>query len=476
MVSIGVAIPCRTRSPQHLPASARVATAVMPSPPLVVIVVGPTGSGKSRLAIDLAEALGGEVVNADALQMHEQLPICTARVREEEMRGVRHHLVGCVKYGEYFDVRSFRERAGTIVRECIANGRSVVVVGGTNYYTQALVSDSLLDVSGTNDANDEETNFDVDCDASSVGRRPAKNVMRCEADSTAYERLTKVDPDCDNRLHPNDTRRVRRYLEIYDTTGRLPSETFRQKRTMRKFESQFDLLGCKTVFVALKTAPEVLDRVIRQRVEKMIEYGLVDELETFAQNFGVDSAENSRGDVRQAIGYAEWKSYLRARVAEGPGGISDEKLAEMRMEAIKTSIQNTSRLARHQQTRLRTFATRYQWPIHFVDVTQALTAYAEKSDSFVTLWHDSVFESARNICAGAANGSTGSEHRTTDESPLDRTWIVRKCECCDKTLRGENEWNAHVEGRRHRRALASARKRQRGEMGNKHPSFAENSA
>jgi len=451
-----------------LAAPMRTTATASPSPPLVVIVVGPTGSGKTRLAIDLAEALGGEVINADALQMHEQLPICTARVRQEDMRGVRHHLVGCVKYGEYFDVRAFRERAGTVVRECIANGRSVVVAGGTNYYTQALVSDSLLDVSVTNDGDDEKNYFDVESDASSVGRRPAKNVIPGEDDSSAYERLSKVDPDSANRLHPNDTRRVRRYLEIYDTTGQPPSEIFRQKRTMRKFESQFDSLGCKTVFVALKTAPEVLDRVIRQRVEKMIELGLVNELETFAQTYGVESEESSRGDVRQAIGYAEWKSYLNSRIAQGRDRVTDEKLAEMRAEAIETSIRNTSRLARHQQTRLQAFATRYRWPIHFVDVTQALIAWAEKSDTFEKVWCDSVFTAARDLCVQVADGSSGPEQRANDETLVDKTWIVRKCECCDKTLRGENEWNAHVAGRRHRRALASARKRQRGEMGTKH--------
>ena len=232
----------------------------MPSPPRVIVVVGPTGSGKSRLAIELARALGGDVVNADALQFHDSLPICTARVREDEMEGVRHHLVGCVKYGEYFDVRAFRARAGSIVRKCVGEGRSVIVVGGSNYYAQALVSDSLMDVRD----GDEEGYISDECSIDDIrldgGRRTATEDRTLGVDaSTAHARLADVDPESAQRLHPNDIRRVRRYLEIFDTTGERPSDVFKRERTMKKFVSQFDALGCRTVFIALKCDSKVLD-------------------------------------------------------------------------------------------------------------------------------------------------------------------------------------------------------------------------
>ena len=435
----------------------------MPSPPRVIVIVGPTGSGKSRLAVELARALGGDVINADALQFHDSLPICTARVREDEMEGVRHHLVGCVKYGEYFDVRAFRARAGSIVRECVGEGRSVIVVGGSNYYAQALVSDSLMDV---RDREEEECISDksfIDDIGPNGGRRTAAEDGTVGVDaSTAYARLAEVDPESAQRLHPNDIRRVRRYLEIFDTTGERPSDVFKRERTMKKFVSQFDVLGCRTIFIALKCDSKVLDEILRARVLSMVENGLVDELEQFARCHGVESPDGARGDVRQAIGYAEWMPYLQAKVKMDSTPCVDSELASMRDEAIEATVRHTCRLSRRQQSRLTTFAKQYGWPVRFVDVSDSLSKFCSERAAFKDSWYVNVVHRALELC----------EHEDVvelDSGNSSKQVAVHTCEACGKTLRGEIEWRAHLNGRRHRKASANARKRQRLEFGTKHP-------
>lgn len=450
---------------------ARARRRVMTPPPVVAVVVGPTGSGKSRLAIDLALALDADVVNADALQMHRDLPVCTARVRDEERRGVAHHLVGFVEYGERFDVRAFVTRARGIVEDAATRGRSVVVAGGTNYYAQALVSDSLMDVSGREDDHGWINDISDEWHPNSEGRRAGD--AGDEDAASAHARLTAVDPESAKRLHPNDVRRVRRYLEIYHETGMVPSELFKKERTMRCFSSAFDALGVRTVFIALSCDAHVLDRVIRRRVSSMLELGLVDELKMFARDHGVDGDDDARGDVRQAIGYAEWKTYLRAHVESSTNNVSDVELKAMHDEAVEMMIQHTCRLARRQQARLQTFAHRYGWPVHFIDVTEAMIAHMDDDGSFDEVWNSHVAVVALKACLDPPpvfqEPSVKSVTRREEHETIQNEWRTRMCECCKKTLRGDVEWEAHVTGRRHRRASCASRKRQKGEFGTKHP-------
>lgn len=454
---------------------ARARSRVMTSPPLVVVVVGPTGSGKSRLAIDIALALDADVVNADALQMHRELPVCTAQITDDERRGVTHHMLGFVDNDEYFDVRAFVSRARVIVEDAVTRGRSVVVAGGTNYYAQALVSDSLMDVSLHEEEHGCITKISGECVSNGEGRRAG--VVDYEDAASAYGRLAAVDPESARRLHPNDVRRVRRYLEIYDDTGSVPSEMFKTDRTMRRFTSAFDALGARTVFIALSCDANVLDQVLRRRVSSMIERGLVEELESFAIIHGVDGDEEARGDIRQAIGYAEWKKYLRAHVESSTSQITKAELDGMRDEAVDMMIQHTCRLARKQQARLRTFAYRYGWPVTFIDVTRAMRAHVDNDGSFDTVWNTDVAVVARKACLEAHKiHSKGNEKCSAggqEDERLQNEWQVRTCECCNKTLRGDVEWHAHITGRKHRRASCAARKRRKGEFGSKHPRYVD---
>jgi len=452
----------------------RAAMSSAPPTPLVVVLCGPTGAGKSALAVDLARALGsgdGEVINADALQLHESMPIVTARVTESETKGVPHHLLGAIKPGECCDVHSFCDLAVPIVRECIGRGKNVVIVGGTTYYAQALVSDSLVVVPTSHKRDTLEDDFRDDLSGSQGGRCISARQEAEVLDSfSAHRRLEEVDPESAARLHPNDIRRVRRYLEIYDQTGVQPSVIFTEKRTMKKFKSRFDELGCQTVFIALKCDPDVLDRVLHARVDSMVARGVIDEIEDFARKFGIDSAEDESGDVRQAIGYSEWKPYLRAKFDECNASTQGVDFESMAKEAVEMMKRHTCKLARRQRARLETFAHKYAWPVKYIDVTAVLRAHMDNSAEFAKIWQSRIVDVAVDMAKEAQTRveTTSDEDFGADDAPK-TAWIARTCEDCRKTFRGDHDWMSHVSSKRHRKAAATRRKLERGELGSRHP-------
>lgn len=197
---------------------------------MTVVVIGPTGSGKSKLGIELAQRFDGEVVNADAIQMYKGLDVATAKVTDEETMGVPHHLLSFLEPQQQATVREFRDLASSAIADIRARGKLPIVVGGTMYYVQSLLRPSLLeasDVVGRLKASATPTTaalskpIQLDAPASEVCHHPHFNptcmhttyYARCRLvgayEAQLYERLKLVDPDMANRLHPNDARKVR---------------------------------------------------------------------------------------------------------------------------------------------------------------------------------------------------------------------------------------------------------------------------
>ena len=270
------------------PILSRLLPTLAASPPLV-LVVGATGSGKSRLAIDLAVALGGEVVNADVIQMYAGLDVASAKVPPAERRGVPHHLMSFLPPEATFTVRDFAHVARAAVRDITARGRLPVVVGGTMYYCQALMRDSLLEEderaaaeegaggcagaarAGADavaeeapsaqlralDERQESPTREARVLAEATGSLgaalpalpatqalpaspatqalpalPATEPAALSAE-TPYERLCRVDPVMAQRLHPHDVRKIARALEVHDSTGGVAYSTVLQRQQRR---------------------------------------------------------------------------------------------------------------------------------------------------------------------------------------------------------------------------------------------------
>ncbi|CAN0916686.1 tRNA dimethylallyltransferase 2 [Linum grandiflorum] len=185
--------------------------------PKVVVIMGATGAGKSKLAVDLAAHFPIEIINADSMQVYRGLDVITNKVPVDEQKGVPHHLLGTVNPNVEFTAKEFRDSALPIINDIRSRNRLPVVVGGTNYYIQALVSSFLLDETAEDDIpEDEETNHVM---TESVGES-----FRCD-----YEYLRAVDPVAADRIHPNNYRKINQYLNLYARSGVLPSRVYQGK-------------------------------------------------------------------------------------------------------------------------------------------------------------------------------------------------------------------------------------------------------
>lgn len=217
---------------------------------LAVAVVGPTATGKSDLGVALAERLGGEVVNADAMQLYRGMDIGTAKITIEERRGIPHHQLDVLDVRETAFVAAYQRHARAAVEDILARGRVPVLVGGSGLYVQAVVDD--LEFPGT--------------DATLRARLEAE--LHSDGVGALYERLRVLDPVAAEAILPTNGRRVVRALEVIELTGRPFSATMPKPGPARY----------GMVMVGLDREPAALDERVDLRVERMFAAGLADEV------------------------------------------------------------------------------------------------------------------------------------------------------------------------------------------------------
>jgi len=221
----------------------------------VVIVGGPTGSGKSELAVQLAERFDGEVVNADSMQCYRGLDIGTAKPSPELLQRVSHHLLGIVGPEVNFTAAGYQLEARRIVAEIDARGRLPILVGGTGLYIRAFLS-GLADSPG----------------ADASVREVCNRIADQEGNETLLEALRKVDPVSAARIHPNNRVRIIRAMEVFKQTGRSISE----------FQDEHGFLPkwCNSLKIGINVERSELYGRINARVDRMIADGLVEEVES----------------------------------------------------------------------------------------------------------------------------------------------------------------------------------------------------
>ncbi|MGW4060478.1 tRNA (adenosine(37)-N6)-dimethylallyltransferase MiaA [Amycolatopsis sp. NPDC004747] len=222
----------------------------MNSPVVPVAVVGPTATGKTALAVELALELGGEVVNADAMQLYRGMDIGTAKAGEAERRGVPHHLLDVLDVTETASVAAYQRHARAEIERLLADGRVPVLAGGSGLYVQAVLDD--LRFPGT----DPAVRARLDAEAEQLGT-PA-----------LYTRLGERDPVAAAKILPTNTRRIVRALEVIEITGEPFSANLPAPGPARY----------GTVVIGVDRAPEELDERVNERVVRMFEAGLVDEV------------------------------------------------------------------------------------------------------------------------------------------------------------------------------------------------------
>lgn len=249
--------------------------------PKICILAGPTAVGKTEISLALAKSLCGEIISADSAQVYKYMDIGTAKLRAEEMQGIRHYMIDEVDPDMNFSVSEFRERAELYIGEINEGGKLPIITGGTGLYINSL----LNNLNFTDSVSDEGY------------RKEMQETAQLKGSEYIHSMLKAVDPVSHKKLHPNDLRRVIRALEVYKHTGK-PISYFQEES--RKQPSKYHF-----AYIALTMNRQRLYDRIDKRVDNMIDMGLVEEVEGLL-NKGYDKELNSM----QALGYKEVADYL----------------------------------------------------------------------------------------------------------------------------------------------------------------------
>jgi tRNA dimethylallyltransferase len=282
---------------------------VKPDKPKLIVVLGPTAVGKSAVGIDMAKKLGGEIINADSLQVYKYLDIGTAKPSSEELREVRHHLIDIVSPDEDFNAGMFRSRAASVIENLYNSGKNIIIVGGTYLYVKVLLSGLIEGLPANQKIRDN-----------------IKKLRSIFGLSYVYDRLRLLDSESASKIHPNDYVRIERALEVNYLTGQKMSEL----QSRHSFQEQdFEYLK-----IGISLYRESLRERIDERVDAMMEAGLVGEVKRLR-----DMGYTSDLKPMQSIGYKEINQFL-------DGDVDLER-------AIELIKRDTKRFAKRQMTWLR---------------------------------------------------------------------------------------------------------------------------
>ena len=263
----------------------------------IIAVAGPTASGKTALAVEIAKAVGGEIVSCDSMQIYKDLSIGTAKPDAEEMQGIPHHMIDFVEPQRRYSVADFVDDARACIDDILARGKVPVIAGGTGLYM-----DSVLN-------NISFADFDSDPDF----REEMQKLADAEGKEAVHSLLQKADPDAAEKIHPNNVRRVIRALEVCRVTGK----TFTQVNLESVRDAVYDAL-----IIGIDRDREKLYERINLRVDIMLEKGLLTEVrDLYGKGIGADTT------AMQAIGYKELVRYLEGRCTY------DEAVEKIKMES-----------------------------------------------------------------------------------------------------------------------------------------------
>ncbi|MDD6572511.1 MAG: tRNA (adenosine(37)-N6)-dimethylallyltransferase MiaA [Thermoflexaceae bacterium] len=252
----------------------------------LIIITGPTAVGKTENSIKIAKAVNGEIISADSMQVYRHMDIGTAKITQEEMDGVPHHLIDCLEPVEDFNIFRFKQMADAAIRDIAGRGRMPVIVGGTGFYIQAVLK-------GVEFA-DEEADGSI--------RKELQDMAALKGNEYVHEMLRKIDPESADAIHANNLKRVIRAIEYYRLTGEKIS--VHNARESEK-ESLYDSL-----YFVINNDREILYQRIEERIDRMLSDGLVKEVEKLKEMGCTKDMVSMKG-----LGYKEILSYLNGEIS-----------------------------------------------------------------------------------------------------------------------------------------------------------------
>lgn len=248
--------------------------------PKIIVICGPTASGKTALSIQLAKQINGEIISADSMQIYDEMDIGTAKPTIEEMEGVKHYLIGNVSPTIRYSVANYKKDATAAIEEILSKGKTPIIVGGTGLYVDSLVQGIEYD--------------DLEIDLNY--RQELEKIAEEQGLEKLYEKANQIDPEAMKKISNNDKKRIFRVLEIYNATGKTKTE---QEIESRKKENPYEYI----VFAIDMEREKLYDRINR-RVDIMLENGLVEEVKNLTAKY------NELPTAIQGLGYKEVVQYL----------------------------------------------------------------------------------------------------------------------------------------------------------------------
>lgn len=245
--------------------------------PFLIVLVGPTAVGKTEFSIELAKKVDGEIISGDSMQVYKQMDIGTAKITQDEMSGIPHHMIDILEPDENFSAYEFKNRAQRLIKEITARGRVPIIAGGTGLYIQSLIYNYDFE----DETISEQKSLEIEAKLSDLDQL---------SNEALHQYLASFDEVSAQDIHPNNRKRVRRAIQYYLKTKKLLSS----RKKVQQFTENYD-----TLLLGIEMSRDILYQRINKRVDIMLERGLVSEVQQLVDN-GYETSQSM-----QAIGYKE---------------------------------------------------------------------------------------------------------------------------------------------------------------------------
>ena len=262
----------------------------------VIVIGGPTASGKTALSIALAQKINGEIVSADSMQIYKDMDIGTAKPTKQEIQGIKHYMLDFVSPEERYSVADYKKEAKKAIKEILEKGKVPIVIGGTGLYIESLIYEiEFLNV---------KTNLEY--------RKHLEEIAKKEGLEILYKKAVEIDSKAMEKISPNDRKRIIRVLELYHETGKTKTQLDEES----KKEPEYDYK-----LFAIEMEREKLYERINKRVDIMLELGLVEEVKQICKKY------NEFPTAMQGLGYKEVVEYLNKKITY------EEMVEKIKMES-----------------------------------------------------------------------------------------------------------------------------------------------
>ncbi|XP_016981934.1 tRNA dimethylallyltransferase [Drosophila rhopaloa] len=431
----------------------------------LIVILGSTGTGKTKLSLELAERFGGEIISADSMQVYTHLDVATAKATKEEQSRARHHLLDVATPAEPFTVTHFRNAALPIVERLLSKDTPPIIVGGTNYYIESLLWDVLVD------SEDKQT------EGTPLKEHRKQEDLDAMSTTDLHHYLAQIDAGSANRIHPNNRRKILRAIEVYQETG----QTLTKKLAEQRAQPGGNRLGGPLryphiVLLWLRCQQEVLNVRLDTRVDGMLAQGLLRELREFHNAHHTTTVQAYTSGVLQTIGYKEFVPYLLNHDQN-----EDEKIEEyLRNHSYKLPSQKELQeeglpdgldMLRNCCEELKLVTRRYskkqlKWIYNrfLASKDRQVPDLYELDTSDVAAWPEAVYHRAETIIESYRKGMECEikpmEKKEHPGADLDEE-TSHFCATCERHFIGEYQWGVHLKSNKHKRRKEGQRKRER---------------